>query len=101
MKKNKASLTNLVAHNSSYLSSHESERVRTSREASQALGNHSTSDFKATIRMNLMHDNKATAEDYELAKKTFRSGIGVLKGKTTRSKPLPTQSQEIGIPREF
>ena len=51
--------------------------------------------------MNLMRDNEVTTEDAALIEKTFGLDVGGLKGMTTRSKPLPTQSQVIDIPREF
>ena len=76
MKKNKACLTNLAADNSSCLPLHKRERVRIDLKSSQALGTCSASDSKATIRVNLMRDNKATTADAALAKKAFGSDIG-------------------------
>ena len=101
MKENKVCLTNLVAEKLSYLSPRERERVRISRKTSQALSTISSSDFKATIRMSLTRGITVTTEDVALAEKTFGPDIGGLKGKTTRSKPLPMQSQAIGVPREL
>ena len=101
LKKNKLYLTNLVVENSSWLSPRESERVKVARNASQALCTHSVSDFKAAVRMSLMRDNKVTTEDVALTEKTFGPDVGGLKGMTTRSKPLLTQSQVMGIPREL
>ena len=97
LKKNKVCLTNLVTQNFSCLSLREYERVRIAHKASQALGTHSTSDFKAAIRVNLTRDNKATTEDVALFENAFGLDISGFKGKTTRSKPLPAQSQATDI----
>ena len=101
LKKIKLCLTNLVAKKISYLSPRERKRVKIACKASRALGTHSVSDFTAVMRMNLTCDNEATTEDVSLTKKTFGPGIGGIKGMTTRSKPLPTQSQAMCIPREL
>ena len=91
-------MTNLVEDNLSYLSPHERERVEVTRKASQALGTCSANDFKAVIRMSLMHDNEVKTEDAALAKKAFGPDIVGLKGKNTQSIPFPVQSQAICIP---
>ena len=67
VKEKKICLTNLAAENESYLSPREHERVRLSREASQALGTHPSSYFKAEICVNLMCDNEGITEDIALA----------------------------------
>ena len=51
--------------------------------------------------MNLTRDNKLKNEDVALDENTFGLDIGGLKGKTTRFKPLPMQSQITFIPQEL
>ena len=76
VKEIKVCLTNLIEENFYCLSFRELERVRIARKASQALGTYSSSDFKATIRMNLTRDNTVTIEDVTLAEKTFGPDTG-------------------------
>ena len=60
MKEENVCLTNLVSENSSCLFPREHERVRIARKASQKLGDHSSSDFKAATHINLMRDEEET-----------------------------------------
>ena len=58
MNKNNVCLTNSVSENSSCLFPRERERVRIARKASQKLGVHSLSDFKAITRIDLTRDEE-------------------------------------------
>ena len=83
------------------MSCREYERVKVDQKSSKALGTHAENDFKAVICVSLTRDNEVTIEDVELAENTFGPDSGRLKGNTTRSKPLLTQSRAIGITREL
>ena len=98
MKVNKTCLTNLASAILFCFSLYECERVMLARKSSQALGVHAASNFKAVIRMILMCDNKVITEHATLSKKTFRLGIGGIKGISTRPKPLSMEIQVMCIP---
>ena len=65
------------------------------------MGNPSTQDILAILRMNLVKDCPVTVQDVKLAEKIFGPDIGTIKGKTTRRKPLPVSPSLIEIPREL
>ena len=66
------------------------------------MDTHAANEFKAMIRVNLMHEDQVTAEDATLTEKTFGLDMGGgLKSMTTRSKQLPIQSKAIYITREL
>ena len=51
--------------------------------------------------MNLICDAKITTEDINLAEKAFGPDVGSMKGRITRSRPLPAQSSIREIPPEL
>ena len=51
--------------------------------------------------MNLIKNSEITLEDVDLAEKTFGPNISLLKGKTTRKRPIPVFSSVIDIPTEL
>jgi hypothetical protein len=47
--------------------------------------------------MNLIKDNQVTTEDVNLAIKSYGPDMGAIKGKTTRTKPIPVTSNLIKL----
>jgi hypothetical protein len=65
------------------------------------MGTPTVDDLKAMIRTNLIKNNVVTTDDVNLATKAYGPDVGPLKGKTTRSKPLPVTSNIMEIPGEL
>jgi hypothetical protein len=66
-----------------------------------AVGTPSVQDFKALLRMNMIHNNPVTTSDIELAEKIFGQDIGSLKGKSVRHKPIAVVEDYVEIPKEL
>ena len=49
--------------------------------------------------MNLVKNNPVTVDDIKLAESIYGPDIGVLKGKTTRSKPAPVVRDLVDVPK--
>ena len=75
------------------------QRAKQAREFLCTTATPSLRDLKAIIKMNLVKDCPITVEDVNLAEAMFGSDIGVLKGKTTRSKAAPNISDLMEIPK--
>jgi hypothetical protein len=90
-----------VEENKKFYTEREVQRARKARELYHALGSPSLKDFKAIITMNGIGNNPVTIEDIGIAEKIFGADVGTLKGKTTRSKPIPVVNNYIKIPREL
>ncbi len=50
------------------------------------------------IRMNIIKNNEVTTADVNSATKAYGPDVGEIKGKTTRSKPVPVTSDIMEIP---
>jgi hypothetical protein len=97
----KFTLVNTVEENKLAYTNRQFERAKKARELYHALGTPSISDFKAIIRMNAIKNNPITLEDIKIAENIFGPDVGSLKGKTTRTKPLPVISDYVEIPAEL
>jgi hypothetical protein len=51
--------------------------------------------------MNCIKDNPVTTEDIDIAETIFGPDIGVLKGKTTRQRPIHVVADYVDIPEEL
>eukprot|EP00957_Ditylum_brightwellii_P019398 1463098-Ditylum_brightwellii.AAC.1 len=51
--------------------------------------------------MNLIKDNQVTTKNVNLAIKAYDPDMGTIKGKTTRTKPIPVTSNLIKLPDEL
>jgi hypothetical protein len=54
--------------------------------------------MKAMVTLNLIRDNPVTIEDINLAMQVYGPDIATIKGKSTRSRPIPAVKQHIEIP---
>ena len=90
-----------VEDNLRFMSERQRKNAKLARKAFQALGTPTLDDFKAMLRMNLIRNAKITTKDINLAQKAFGPDVGSIKGKTTRNRPLPAQSNVIEIPPEL
>jgi DNA-binding GntR family transcriptional regulator len=75
------------------------ERARQARHLARALGCPSNADLKTLIRLNLIKDCPVVQDDIVLAEKIFGKDIAILKGKTTRKKPILVVHDTIVIPK--
>ncbi len=90
-----------VAENSEHFTLRQIERAKQARALHQLIGTLSIRDLKAVIQMNCIANNPVTVEDINVAEKIFGPDIGVLKGKSTRTKPLPVVRNHVKIPAEI
>jgi hypothetical protein len=58
-------------------------------------------DFKWIIRSNQIKDCPVTIEDVDNAMKIFGKSVAALKGKTTRTRPIPVARDFVKIPKEI
>ena len=90
-----------VEENKLFYTPKEVTRAKRARDLLAALGTPSIADLKAAIAMNAIANLPVTTADVNLAEKIFGKDIGTLKGKTTRSKPLPQVKDSIELPPEI
>jgi hypothetical protein len=88
-----------VLENETYYTPRQVERAKQAREFLYASGTPSLRDLKALIMSNAVKNNPVTIQDVKIAEALYGKDIGVLKGKTTRSKPAPVISDMVEIPR--
>ena len=95
----------IVVHQMNMKVYHPSKLILQSEEDSMSktdlLKAPTVEDLKSIIQMNLINDNKITLEYVNLAEKRYGPGIGLIKGKTTRSKILSKETNQINIPKEL
>ena len=104
IKTNKAGniqMLNTAEENFKFLSPRQQLKVKAARKLYHAVGTPTVDDLKSMIRMNLIRNNVVTTADVNLATKTFGPDIGAIKGKTTRTRPVPVVSNIIEIPDEL
>ena len=101
LKDDKYQLVNTIQENMNFLTPRQQKKARMARDLYHAMGTPSINDLRAMIRMNLIRNNQVTTQDLELAERAYGKDIATLKGKTTRSKPMPVMNDLIDIPNEL
>ena len=94
-------LLNTIDENKAFYTHWQFEKAKRARDLYHVLGTPSTHDFKAILRMNIITNNPVTTKDIKIAQQIFGQDIGSLKGKTTRTKPVPVVNNYIEIPEEL
>jgi len=79
----------------------EVERAKKARELISILGSPTIRDVKTAIAMNAIANLPVRSKDLDLAERIFGKDLGILKGKTVRTKPLPMVSDQVAIPKEL
>ncbi len=92
---------NTVEGNMKFLSPRQQKRAKQARDLYEAMGTPTVEDLKAMIRMNLIKNNQVTTDDVNLATNAFGPDVGAIKGKTTRSRPVPVTNNIVEIPDEL
>jgi hypothetical protein len=77
------------------------EDAKQARKLYHIIGCPTTENFKAILRQNIIRNCPVTVEDVNIAERIFGPDIGTLKGKSTRTKPIPVKSDLIEIPPEL
>jgi hypothetical protein len=90
-------LIQTLEQNLDYLSPRQRTRAYKARALYEAMGTPTVEDLKAMIRINLIHNNKVTTKDVNLAVKAFGPDVGNIKGKATRRRPTPVSNNNIEI----
>jgi hypothetical protein len=99
--KTQVQFVNTIDENKAFFTHHQFEWAKWAGELYHALGTPSIQDFKAILRMNFISNNPVTIEDIKIAQQIFGMDIGLLKGKTTRKKPLPVINDYIKLPKKL
>ena len=97
----KTSLLQTVEENKQFYTNRQVARAKIARKLYHNIGTPSIPDYKAIIRMNAISNCPVTIDDINIAEQIYGKDIGSLKGKTTRSKPLPVIKNYIEIPTEL
>ena len=90
-----------VNENTKFLSDSQQVKAKEARKMMQGLGVPTVADLKAIVRMDLIKDVKANAEDANLAERVRGPDLGNLKGKSARSKPTPATSNITELTEEL
>ena len=90
-----------VEENKLFCTPREVDRAKKARDLLAALGSPSIQDLKTAVTMNAIANLPITTADITLAEKIFGKDLGTLKGKTTKSKPMPIIRDNIETPPEI
>ena len=94
-------LVNTVQENKQKYMAREVERAKVAKKLYYALGNPSIPDFKNILRSNLIQNCPVNVKDVMNCEMIYGPDVYTLKGKSTRSKPLPIVLDYVEIPREL
>ena len=94
-------MMNSQKENSMMYSKRQIERAKKARDLYSIIGYPSIQDFKTMIQGNLINNCPVTIDDINVAEDIFGPDIFVLKGKTTRKKPMPVNTDYVKIPPEI
>ena len=90
-----------VEENQMFCTPRENLRAKKARDLLVSIGSPSVQDLKHATSMNAILNLPITTKDVDLAEAIFGPDLGILKGKTTRRKPLPMATDVIAIPDEL
>ena len=90
-----------VEENMQFHTPREVQRAKKARELLVSLGSPSVEDLKKAISTNAIANLPVTTKDVVLAEKIFGKDIGIIKGKTTRRRPVPRVKDQLTIPPEL
>ena len=92
-------LLNQVSENELGYTQQELEKARLARKLYGMIGYPSIKDYKVAIKNNLIHNCPVQLKDVTIAEKIYGKDIAALKGKTTRTQPLPVNTDVIPVPK--
>ena len=95
------SFLNTVSENKEGFSKRQLKGASRARELYGRLAYPSVKDFRWAVMSNQIANCPVTAEDIDIAQQVWGKDISALKGKTTRSKPVPVKGNAMRIPRQF
>ena len=90
-----------VEENQRFHTPRENKRAKAARDLLVSLGSPSVQDLKRALSMNAIANVPINTKDVDLAEEIFGPDLGILKGKTTREKPLPMVRNTIEVPSEL
>ena len=90
-----------VDGNMAHLTQRQIQGAEQARELYSKLAFPSLQDFKWIIQSNSIKDCPVTLTDIKLAERIWGPNIAALKGKTTRSSPLPVAADYLEVPQEI
>ena len=79
----------------------EIKSAKLARDLLANVGSPTTRDLKIALATNAIAGVPVRTKDVEIAETMFVPDPGTLKGKTTRSKPLPKVTDQIAVPQEI
>ena len=94
-------LMNTVEENMLGYTERQITRAKKARDLYAMVGYPSHRDFINMVKNNMINNCPVTEEDIKNSIKIFGKDIHMLKGKTTRSKPIPVEVDYIKIPKEI
>jgi hypothetical protein len=77
------------------------QSAKRARRLYHIVGCPTIENFKHILRQNIIKNCPVTPEDVNIAEKIFGGNIGVMKGKTTRRRPVPVKDDLVEIPPEL
>ena len=92
---------NTVAERMERFSKRQLQGAQQARELYSKLAYPSLKDFKWAITSNQIKNCPVTVQDISIAQEVWGKDIAALKGKTTRTKPVPVQQDMLKVPRDF
>ena len=92
---------NTVKENEKYYTPRQKERAKRARELLHTLGCGTVNDLKVIIKTNMIKNNPVTVDDVAIAEQIFGPDVGLLKGKTVRTRMPEARQGIVEIPKEL
>jgi len=96
----KLQLLSSLEDNQNFYIAQQFEYAKKAHNLYHALSHPSIPNMKAIIRMNMITINPIKTKDIDLVERIFGPDIHTIKGKTSRSKPIPVVDNIINISSE-